>query len=492
MSPPRFALALALATSLLLAGGLGGAACSGAGPADPPAGPLNLLLLVSDTLRADALECYGGPARTPHLCGLAESGVLFENAYSNGSWTLPSTVALFTGQYPTVFAREAGTFEDKNDFFYVGEEEQLLGEALRERGYETIAFVENPMARKANALQGFEVIAMDEVVGFDSDLDRELGVDVRDLRYLRILPPVHFLRGVGERPFFAVHWFKDPHAAYEPPRWMVASLPYDPARLPHPIGYYARMASRADPRFDWLDLNELGPEMTPDELEFLKALYWKEVESVDERVGYLLDALDATGLRDRTLVVFTSDHGEGFGEHGKFLHAERWYYQEFVRIPLLLAGPGLASGRREDAPVSLVDLAPTLAELLGVELSGQVQGRSLVPLLRPRAGRVEERAQYLAGTAADEGFAALVDRRYKLLRRNGRDELYDLRADPGEQRDLADERPRVRADLAARLEGQLEENRARREARRHLADPAVLERTERETREALEALGYVE
>ena len=92
------------------------------------------MLIVADTTRADALSCYGGSAHTPNLCGLAEEGVLFEDAYSNSNWTLPASVSLFTGDYPTAYARIGENVAHKHDFYWVGEEVRMLAEALAEHG----------------------------------------------------------------------------------------------------------------------------------------------------------------------------------------------------------------------------------------------------------------------------------------------------------------------------------------------------------------------
>jgi arylsulfatase A-like enzyme len=465
-------------------------------PACAPAPP-GLLLLVSDTLRGDALSCYGGRARAPHLCELAAQGVLFENAYSNGSWTLPASVSLLTGKYASVFARVGEELADKNDFFFVPGPEVLLAERLAERGYDAVAFVENALALKPRSFQGFRVHDLQDLARLRREYGGfalERGIDASDYRYLQLLPALRYLGEEAPERFFAVVWIMDPHAVYQPPRHFAATLEVDASKLPNPLDHYARLAARADERRGLLDGNALAPGLSEVELEAVRALYHKEVESVDERVGMLLDALERRGLRERTFVVFTSDHGEGFREHGKVFHADPWFYQEFVRVPLLVAGPGIPAGRRVARAVSHVDLVPTLAELLDVEGLEGLQGASLRGLLLEGVDLAPERVQYAvgSGTSRGVGTGALVDGRYKLVLRAGGSELYDLEADPGERRDLAALEPERLRALERRAAALHAENEARRLALGPLGDPEELRRARAETQEELRALGYVE
>jgi arylsulfatase A-like enzyme len=239
-------------------------------------------------------------------------------------------------------------------------------------------------------------------------------------------------------------------------------------------------------------LEKVGKRLSPAEVAFLRELYRREVESVDERVGHLLRALELSGRTDQTFVVFTSDHGEGFGEHGRFLHGNS-FYDELVAVPLLIAGPGVAGPLRVPDAVSLVDVMPTLRELLDVEcLRPDVRGQSLAPLL---AGVRDAawRPSYLVNHSLRHRGDALVDGRHKLIAGPGRPlELYDLERDPAERHDLAARRPEVAARMAQQLRRLRRENEARRERKRALADDETLKQTSEETVEQLRALGYVE
>lgn len=470
----------------------------GAGCTERP--PPNLLLVVSDTLRADALSCQGGHARTPNLCALADHGVLFERAYSNSSWTLPAAVSIFTGNHASEYDREREATSDdplQRHFLYVDDEELLCAEALRDRGYETAAFLENAVPARSNALQGFETLQTgDQLDGVDAGaadrIRRELGIDVSDERQRRLVPVLGRLLDAGSRPFFVMHWLMDPHSLYEPEPARMAALDLDPERLPRPPEFYTRLGSHHRPKENLYGLRRFGADLTIDERVALKRLYLAEVESVDERLGTILAALERRGLRDDTLIVFTSDHGEGFGEHGSYLHGSA-FHGELVHVPLIIAGPGIAAGRRVSEPVSLVDLMPTVREFLRVDcLRADVRGRSLRPLLE---GRVEQadRTHYLVNAAPGHAGDALIQGRYKLIWRPKEPaELYDLESDPGEKRSLVEELPEVTDTLMAELVRLRKDNARRRAENLRLGDKDRLDEVGDETLEQLRAIGYVD
>ena len=446
--------------------------------------PPNFLLLVSDTLRADAIDCVDAADRTPHLCALAARGTTFERAYANAPWTPPSSVALLTGHHPSVYA-DAPLGEGTRSF-HVPEDELLLGEALSARGYTMLYDIENALALRSGGLQGFSELHARSSESAGGDL--VAAIPGEESRYRRMRDVVRFLLS-AEEPFFLVRWILDPHAPYAAPERFLEAVRPLAADLPRPLEFYTGLGhKRAAQR-----LREVAPTLGPAELTLLRALYHREVASVDERVGYVLEALRQGGLEDRTVVVFTSDHGEGFGEHGIYLHGKS-FHEEMVRVPLLVAGPGVETGRVESAPVSLVDLAATLHEWLGVTPSNALHGRSFRALLRGEPDGPEPRRVYLSSsTGTDYGLDALVEGSEKLVRASdGSFALFDLATDPGEAMDLASARPARVAELAADLEALYTRNEARRVANLSARSAAERERSEAETHEALRAIGYVE
>lgn len=461
-----------------------------------PPGPPNLLLIVSDTLRADALSCYGGRAQAPNICGLAERGVLFENAYSNGPWTLPSTVSIFTSHYASAHGRDPEDPAEKH-FYFVPDEKELFAEQLRERGYRTRAFIGNRVAHRPNALQGFDVTILHETPEPDRHHAGErLGLDLSVRRDRRVLHILNALLDDDPTPFFFVQWMMDPHAIYSPPPRFASRVSVDRSKLTKPLVFYSRLEAQGDASRNTGNLNAYVGSFNDTEHEALRELYRREIESVDARVGTLLEGLRERNLLDRTTVIFTSDHGEGFGEHGKFLHAGRWLYQEFVRIPMIVAGPGIRAGVRVPGAVSQIDLVPTLRELFdepaSASASAREQGVSFAATLRSGASLDDGRYAYVVDRAAAGIHDALVAGRYKLMGFPDRFELYDLEADPGERRDLADAAPAIRRELTEKITRLRDENERRRVANLAFGSSETLERTSAETLEQLRALGYVE
>ncbi|MEE9608331.1 MAG: sulfatase [Myxococcota bacterium] len=453
----------------------------------------NLLIVVSDTLRADALDCTDDAARTPQLCGLAERGVFFERAYSNGPWTLPSSVSMFTGNVASAYLQRADAPELPDDFLYIADRELLLAEALAAEGYDVVSFLETSIAAEPNTFQGF---TQRETGPPNYPVREGLLPELRqsDPRYRQMLGLLHYLLVAGDRSFFALQWIHDPHAVYLPPQHLFEQLTIDASRLTYPIPHYLSLGHQEDADRGYRKLRDHQQELSEYDVEFLEALYLKEVESVDERVGYVLDALERSGLAERTFVVFTSDHGEAFGEHGHFLHGGV-FYEELVRVPLIIAGPGLPRGRRVEQAVSHVDLMPTLRDLMGVECLGDPQGASFEALLRGERDPAAARRQYLVDpTSRLEQRDALVEGGWKLIAfRDGRRlELYDLRGDPGERHDVAAAHPELAARMQAEIARLRTDSELRRERNRQLTNEDQLRRAGEETRAHLRALGYLD
>jgi arylsulfatase A-like enzyme len=432
--------------------------CAGSDPAAP-----NLLLIVVDTLRADHLAAYGyGKGETPHLTRLAREGTRFETAYAPTATTGPTHAGLFTGRFP----RSVGV---RRNAVVLAEAHETLAERLAAAGWDTAAVVSSfPLHRKFGFAQGFSV--------YDDEFDPKRA-SVRHTRFEGYPVTEGFDRRADattdralawlagrekrRRPFFLfVHYF-DPHEPY------VA-----PAR------YQRRFA--------------LGKNATL--RDQAAALYDAEVAFTDSEIGRLLAGLAAGGLADDTLVVLTADHGEGLFQHGHLFH-DVYLYEEAVRVPLLVRGPGLARGSVVAGPVMVLDLLPTLLELLGLDLPAEdLAGHSLAALLRgSEAGDLErsvvlERREFSTdrvGTLQVSGEQLALRRgRWKYIEapEEQRRELYDLTEDPGERNDLHQREPAIAQQLAAEL--------ARWRAETPVA--AAAGPVSPEDRKRLEALGYVD
>jgi arylsulfatase A-like enzyme len=436
-------------------------ACLGCG--GPEVAPQKGLVLVTvDTLRSDHTSAYGYERdTTPTLRSIAARGALAEHAYAPSAVTAPSHASLFTARYPIAHGLVKNGLP-------LAEREQTLAEVLRDQGWSTAAIVSSfVLDRKFGFAQGFEhyeddfdpanaTLRVSEweghpvAEGFDR---RARETTDRAVQWLEHRSP--------DRPFFLfVHYF-DPHDPYAPPA--AAGSPFRPRS--------------ATPR------------------ERAIALYDAEIRFVDGQLGRLIEALEELGLGSSTLLVVTSDHGEGLGDHDQMFHGLN-IYEEAVRVPLLFRWPGrIPAGGRIAAPVELVDVAPTILDLLSVAHPPGFRGRSLARALGGEEALDPERPVFLqrrhfdgpptgaTGLRGDQ-FAIRAGRwKYIEAPEERRRELFDLELDRRETRNLLTSRP----DSAARLHERLGEWRARHGG----SNPPGATVSERD-RARLEALGYAD
>jgi arylsulfatase A-like enzyme len=448
-------------------------------PIEAPARGLDALhgalLIVLDTVRADHLSAYGYPRPTsPALERLAARGVLFEQAISNAPWTLPSVAALLAG--------------DASVRSFDAEQQRLqrsLVEEFVRAGFATVAFTEGGFVSRYFGLdRGFlEYVEKEGAVQFSGEGQPARGPTGGSIEKTFAAARA-WLDRYGDAPFFVLIHTYEPHT-------------------PHTRHSFTEGLDRGrlGATFDSVDLRELqrgGVMPTRAELRYLEALYDGGILESDRQVGALLAHLEQSGLAERTLVVVTSDHGEELGEHfprhaGDHGHSLR---DTLVRVPLILANPlERYPVERVAAQVRTVDVLPTMAALLDVALPEGLSGRDLTPLLRGQS--TAERVAFGGFThlgpnrafVRAEGFKYIATTEGKAKRpmaeRPPETQLYDLRADPAEQRNLAAKRPELRERLS-------EELRRQREAAGHGAPAPSLEGLPKELQERLESLGYVE
>jgi choline-sulfatase len=365
-------------------------------PSRPVLGRVNVVLVTIDTLRADRV----GPALTPSIEALAHRGIRFTNARSSVPLTLPAHASIMTGLLPP------GDGVRLNGGQRLRKDTPTLGRVLQSAGYHTGAFVGAYVLDSRFGLdQGFDVYD-DEIPKGESatgSLEAERRGDVvaaRAIAWLRSLPD-------DGRPFFLWMHLYDPHAPYTPP---------------------AEWLARADGQ-----------------------AYDGEVAFADAQLGALLMALPATGHRKRTLIVVVGDHGESLGEHGEATHG-MLLYEAALRVPLVFAAAGLPAAAR-DEPVSLVDVLPTVAGLLGLAVPGPLDGRDLLAAGADTGSRAVYAETNYPEAAGCSPLRALVDRRWKYIGGPARPELYDLARDPEERTDVAPEHPAIVDAMAPRAAG---------------------------------------
>ena len=422
--------------------------------------PRNLILISIDTLRQDRVSAYGYPRpTTPALDALAARGVVFENASAPSPWTLPSHVSLLTGLYPQ-------THGATGHLHAMSRNATTLADWLRERGYATGAVVNTVLLDRSRGFaRGFDHF---ERVESAEDASAAPEIDARALRWLD---------EPRTRPFFLFLHHYDVHSDYAPAeryRKLFAG-PYD--------GEFTGATEQ-------LKQVRLGKRaIAPADAKHLSDLYDAEVRQLDDELARFLAELEARGHLRSTVLIVTSDHGEEFLEHGGVLHG-RTLHGELVRVPLVVAGAGVPRGRRVEAPVSLVDVFPTVTGLLGVEAPPYVEGIDLSPAWRRSwAGLPEDRpvffeADWWLGRAEGEWKRAVRRAGWKLHYESpgGVFSLYDVAHDPGEQVDLAAREPARLEALRALLAPHLGPSASG--AERPGLSPAETER--------LRALGYLE
>jgi choline-sulfatase len=413
----------------------------------------NVVLIVVDTLRADRLPFYGCPENTaPFLSELAERSLVFENAWSPASWTLPATISVLTSVHPfqhgvgNLDGLELGPDDEPIPVNCIPEQLETLAETMGSAGYRTFGIA-------SNVLVGTEV-------GFDRGFDRFVKLEDEDADAVNAVVESWRDDMLAEEPYFLYVHYIDPHDTFharEP--WFDSSRSGSDTGWPD--GRWDDVASsytdldwiltRLEPGPEWLgdrQAADLSPEDLGELVRWMQAAYDSEIGFVDSRIRALFEMLDM----DQSVVLFLADHGEEFYEHGDLTHGQN-LYGETVRVPLLLYLP------KPDAPrgpvttnVTTLDVVPTLRSLLQLPPSKQDQGQDLLAAAaeRPVVG-------FLAGKsgqhALDNDLRSIVVERHRLIDYGeGHVELYDIAADPQEREDLAEQLPEVVAELLQELE----------------------------------------
>ncbi|HVZ37285.1 MAG TPA: sulfatase [Polyangiaceae bacterium] len=424
--------------------------------------PYNLVIVSMDTLRADHLSCQGyGQPTSPNIDALASRGTRFATALSTSAWTSPAHASLFTSRYPSQVGIVG--YQELKSAHRLQDEERTLAEILKEAGYDTRAITGG----------GFVSGELGFAQGFDEYSSAP--VHQQDLQF-QLQPTLDWIakRTDQERPFFLFLHFYDCHRAYTPPaEWAKRFVP--------------------DPNGPLEQQRLCGPGVlpSPSQIALQVGLYDAEIAYADYQLGQVFQALAASGHERDTLVVFVSDHGEEFKDHGGCDHIHSLYH-ELVRVPLIFAGPRVPLGRVVEAPVSLLDVAPTILELLYLPSEPRMEGESLIPAMH--GANPARRYQFFeSGFAPEDSVRRGVRSESAKLIFDHADrpiELYDLAADPNEQRNLLaggefppehDHLRKAYADWRAHLRQRSDSAVSSRNGD-HALDP--------ETKERLRALGY--
>lgn len=447
-------------------------ACAACGRPAPP----DIILVSLDTLRRDAVGLYGaaGASLTPNLDALARESVVFEDAWAQVPFTLPSHMSMFTSLYPDVHGVERKTA-------LLSEAVPTLPELLQAAGYQTVGLVSNLW------MEGGFGFAR----GFEHYERLAYGLVYADRVNRRAFELLDAHRD-DDRPLFLFLHYIDPHSDF----FNVGqnALPYyAPAEFLDGLDIAPDSREFCDPAGNCatdflLAADREDRALDPAVVGRIAALYGRGVAYLDRELGALVEGLRRRGLWDGALVIVTSDHGEEFREHGSFIHVQP--YVENLAVPLLVKLPRAEhGGSRVAATVETVDFLPTLLDAAGVPPPAPIQGRSLLPLVR---GEPAPERPAFGRDKLDRQLFTLRRGQWTLLYNpgTGRTELYDRVADPGERFDVADRQPRMVEPLRAALLELVAFNRGlASEVASAQAGAEVL--TEDET-EKLRAIGYLE
>jgi choline-sulfatase len=384
----------------LLIAPLGAQGCSGHEGRPSSFAGAPLVIVSIDTLRADHLPAYGyDKVATPNIDALRRDGVLYSNAYSQAPLTLPSHLSLLTGLVPP----EHGV-RDNLGYRFDRRGHPTLGDLLRAHGYASGAAVSAYVLRASTGLGASFDFYDDEVPAPQSG---EAAALVRRPGEETVRRAIDWVRTVGQRPFFLFVHLYEPHYPYEPT---------EPFRSRYPLAYDGTIAM------------------------------------ADAAVGTLLEALRGQGLYDRSLIVLVSDHGEGLGDHGEQEHGIL-LYRETLHVPLLVKLPGSRDGgKRVDRAVALIDVVPTAAAALGFQAPSGLRGHSLLDPGDRRGDRIYSETLYPRIHLGWSELRSLADEEYHVID-GPKPEIYRLRDDPRESRDLSGEKSAAVASAERELRG---------------------------------------
>lgn len=372
-------------------------------PASEKPGPLNVLLITIDSLRADMPWAGYERAIAPNLTALQAKSVTYTRAYSTSSFTSKSVVGFVSGRYPSTLERTGKFFTKYLD------ENVFMCERLAERGMPCVGAHAHAYMEKglSGFEQGFRDWRLVPHIPFDYNKDPYVTSHALTPLAIEVLSGV----ATSEKPFFAWFHYMDPHDEYKP--------------------------HAESPKFG----------------KKARDLYDEEVFYTDMHIGKLLDWVKTQPWASRTAIVVTADHGEGFGEHGFYRHAHE-VWEPLVHVPMFVLLPGGAP-RTIDTPRGHADLVPTFLELMGAPADTTLPGTSLAAELRGAKAEPRDVVVDLPEDEYNERRRALLHENLKLVAfgRDARFQLYDLSADPGENQDLA----KTRKDL---LDGMLERYKA--------------------------------
>jgi len=432
---------------------------------------MNVIVIVADSLRRDHLGCYGNEwIKTPNIDKFASEATIFTHAYPEGLPTLPVRTAWFTGRYTFPFRGWQGL--EPTDV--------LLSEILWDKGYTSALITDTYHLHKPHMGygRGFDYVKFIRGQEYDPYIvDKDIKVDVdrfwkdrKDRKENNRWKENHkqYLKNISqwdwendENHFVAqvvkegIHWISS-HQTRKDHLFLWLDC-FDPHEPWDPPATYVEMY---DPNYKGKEIIDPIPGLvegylTDEELKHIKALYAGEVTLVDKWVGIFLDELKRLGFFENSLIIFVSDHGEPFGEHGIIRKCKPWPYQELVRIPFILRHPEVGHGKKINALVQTPDLMATILDFLNIPTSDEIHGRSVLPLMLGKIKKLRDYAyigHYGRGWCIKNyEWSYMFWFKSKLYPDIWPPQLYNLKEDPGEKKNVIENYPEISEKLELEL-----------------------------------------
>ncbi|MFH1619000.1 MAG: sulfatase [bacterium] len=387
----------------------------------------NVVMILMETLRRDHLSCYGYPRKTsPNIDKLSAESVVFENAFAQSSQSLISAASIFTGLYPPTHGVISGRNRLDPDIA------TLAGE-LKKRGYKTAAFTAGFFLNHSFGLNsGFEVYK-----------------DTRDFgTFHDILPDaMRWMRENKAKKFFLLVHSYDCHAPYRAPKEFLDRFNkgYDGILSKVVLDYNLADRVYEDGLYEDFRLKKKVAGLGKRDIDYIVSQYDGAVLYADSYVGRLLSEVEAQGLKDKTLVLFMASAGEALMDHGTIISSfHGMLYDEGIHVPLMFRVPGVGAFRAK-TEAQLVDVMPTVLDILRVDIPKGAQGITLKPVLKQTGESIPVRTVYSETPSLATSLPCIGIRKYpwKLISADGRYELFNLADDPKEKKNLAEEKPEV-------------------------------------------------
>ena len=374
--------------------------------ASTPEGP-NIIVISIDTLRADHLGSYGYERNTsPNIDKLAEKGILFENAYSQGSWTFPSMASMHTSLYPTQIGVDNLNTKIHDSFM-------TLAEHMKDNFYKTYAIISSIVVSEPLGFsQGFDTFDQDSIRK-KFELSSHIVTD----------KAIEYMSGKKGSKFFLWLHFTDPHFNY-------AHHP----EYNYSEGYSGSLGDNLSYEF----LKKEKEFLDDNDIQYIKDLYDEEISYTDYHIGRLLDAAGKLGLMDNTVIILTADHGEEFMERARLGHGKT-LFQEVIHVPLIIYVPSDngSGGERANSSVEVKSIGKTVLDLSGI-VNTQFRGQNLLSAAEGEGNESYAYSQMANGEGGRPLSETIISDKWKLINnlKLGEYRLYDLESDPDEKNNL--------------------------------------------------------